>query len=164
MGARARLLPLALAALVVGCSAARQSRRLEGRYELSTPGAGWREVRPGGADRAWLNEELDASIYSDSNCGVRYEDSALSALATHLTLGLEDALEIEAEEGMLDGRRSFTRRVRGALDGVPVELAATVLKKDQCVYDLVLIAPPSTFEAALADFQALRDGFRTRGQ
>jgi len=153
---------LAMVVVGAGCSASRKSRRLEGRYDVTNPGSGWKSVSPGGADNAWLNDNLGASIYTDSNCGVRYEDSELSQLAERLMLGLEDAEEVSVQEFMLDGRSALTRRVRGAIDGVSVELAATVLKKDDCIYDLVIIAPPSNFDAAWAGFTAARDGFRTR--
>jgi len=156
------ILVLAAAVLCVSCSASRKSRRLEGRYVTSDPGSGWRAVKPGGADNAWLNDDLGASIYTDSNCGVRYEDNELRILAERLTLGLENEIEVSSEESMLDGRTAFTRRVRGGIDGVAVELAATVIKKDLCVYDFVVIAPPSSFDAAWRDYTAARDGFRTR--
>ena len=156
------LLFLAAAVIGAGCSASRKSRRMEGNYTTSDPGSGWRSVKPGGADNAWLNDDLGASIYTDSNCGVRYEDNELRILAERLTLGLEDEVEISSEDSMIDGRAAFTRRVRGGIDGVAVELAATVLKKDQCVYDFVVIAPPSNFEAAWRGYTAAREGFRTR--
>jgi hypothetical protein len=41
-------------------------------------------------------------------------------------------------------------------------LATTVVKKDICVFDLILIARPDSFEAALADYRSLRDGFEAR--
>ena len=152
----------AVAVLSTGCSSSRKASRLEGRYSMADPGSGWRSVKPGGADNAWLNDDLGASIYTDSNCGVRYEDSELRQLAERMTLGLEDEVEVSAEESTLNGRSAFTRRVRGGIDGVPVELAATVIKKDQCVYDFVVIAPPSSFEAAWRGYTAARDGFRTK--
>ena len=63
----------------------------------------------------------------------------------------------------IDGREALSLRVEGKVDGVRVEVATTVLKKDSCVYDLVLVAPPSAFEAALAGFFSVQNGFRTRG-
>ncbi len=146
---------LLLPALLAGaCSATAKSRRLEGNYELADPGQGWRAVKPGGADRAWSHDDFGAAIYADSNCGARYEDSDLRALAEHLTWGLTGEEEVSTSEGRLDGRDAFTRRVRGTLDGVGVELAATVVKKDECVYDFVLIAPPSRFDAVWGDYLA----------
>ena len=65
---------------LVGC-AGRQASRLEGRYTLGDPGDGWRSVRPGGADFAWYNESLRATLYGDSNCADRYEDGPLRDLA-----------------------------------------------------------------------------------
>lgn len=156
---------LVLAALcATGCLSreAREARRLEGNYSLGDPGPGWDRVAPGGADHAFRHPGLGAVIYADSNCGVRYDDSPLPKLAERLTFGVDQDEPTFTAEGQVDGRASYTRRSAGALDGVPVELGVTVLKKDGCVYDVVLIAPPgSSFEQAWPSFQGVVDGFRT---
>jgi hypothetical protein len=41
------------------------------------------------------------------------------------------------------------------LDQRPVEVAAVTLRLDACLYDLMLIAPPDRFAAALPDFDRL---------
>mgnify|MGYP003352761573 CR=1 FL=1 len=45
-----------------------------------------------------------------------------------------------------------------SLDGVPVEMETTVLKKDGCVYDVVYDAPPTHFDVGLPAFRRVRDG------
>jgi hypothetical protein len=152
-----------LALQLVGC-AGRQASRLEGRYTLGDPGDGWKSVRPGGADFAWYNESLRATLYGDSNCADRYEDGPLRDLAKHLTVGIADDELVFEETHSLAGREAYTARRRGQLDGVPVEVGVTVLKKDQCVYDMVLIAPPGApFEAAWSDFRGAVGDFDTKG-
>lgn len=148
---------------LVGC-AGRQASRLEGRYTLGDPGDGWRSVRPGGADFAWYNESLRATLYGDSNCAGRYEDGRLPDLAKHLTVGIADEEIVFEETHSLAGREAYTARRRGQLDGVAVEVGVTVLKKDACVYDMVLIAPPGApFEAAWSDFRGAVSDFETKG-
>lgn len=164
MSARPALLIL-LAAALSGCLSreAREAKRMEGRFVVGDPGAGWQQVAPGGADHAFRSVDLGAVIYADSNCGVRFDDSPLPKLAERLTFGVSTTEALFTEEGQVDGRAAFTRRSRGELDGVPVELGVTVLKKDGCVYDLVLIAPPGAgFEAAWPAFEAVLQGFETR--
>ena len=147
----------------VGC-AGRQASRMEGRYTLGDPGDGWRSVRPGGADFAWYNESLRATPYGDSNCADRYEDGPLRDLAKHLTVDIADEEIVFEETHSLAGREAYTARRRGQLDGVAVEVGVTVLKKDACVYDMVLIAPPGApFEAAWSDFRGAVSDFETKG-
>jgi len=155
-------LGLLLGLVSAGGGCADKYRRMEGRYDLGDPGGGWSRVKAGGADRAWWHADLGASIYADSNCGPRYDDSPPAELAERLLFGVTDREAVSAQDGTLAGRDSHTARIRGRLDGVEVEVAATVVKKHFCVYDIVLIAPPSTFEAAWSAFEAARGGLEVR--
>ena len=94
--------------------------------------------------------------------GKKYDDSPLTVLSNHLTMGFEDVEQVDQSAGELSGRGSLERISKANLDGVPVMLATTVVKKDICVFDLILIARPDSFEAALADYRSLRDGFEAR--
>jgi len=152
---------LLLLALLVGC-AGRSGRALEGRYSLGDPGEGWSAVRPGGADKAWYNAELSASIYADSNCGARYDDASLSRLIDSLSLGIVGQM-VHEEVRTLDGREALLRVFDGSLDGVAVRVGALALKKDKCIYDVVYIAPPSTYGAGEAAFEEVVSAFSARG-
>jgi len=129
--------------LVLACASkeVRLSSRMEGRYELPVPVGDWESVRPGGADHAWWSSDLTASFYVDSNCGVRFEDVALPRLVDSQLNGVSLGDPLAEEYFTLDGREAYTRLTLGRIDGVPVELAVTVMKKNQCTYDFVLVAP-----------------------
>ncbi|MCB9764650.1 MAG: hypothetical protein H6739_33050 [Alphaproteobacteria bacterium] len=162
---RSALLLLCVAALS-GCLSreSRHAEKLEGRYQLGDPGDGWRPVQPGGADFAFLNRDLGATMYADSNCGSRFEDAPLPDMVKHQLFGVVDPKAAPLHEAWttLDGREAYTTRRAGILDGVAVELGVTVLKKDTCVYDLVVIASPGErFEQAWAGYQSMVQGFRT---
>lgn len=162
---RGAVLFVLMSGLVAGCMSrsARESQRLEGRYSLGEPGQGWKSVSAGGADYAFRNDDLSATLYTDSNCGARYEDSPLPKLAASAIFGVAEGEPSFQDTGKLDGRTFYSLRQRGTLDGVPVELGVLVVKKDQCVYDMVVIAPPDgRFEGAWEAFQATAAGFRTR--
>lgn len=152
---------LLMLALLAGC-AGHSGRRLEGHYSLGDPGAGWRAVRPGSADKAWYNADLSASIYADSNCGARYDDAPLSRLIDSLALGVVGET-VREEPRTLDGREALLRVFDGRLDGVAVRVGALALKKDRCVYDVVYIAPPTKFDAGEAAFEAVVSDFAARG-
>jgi len=129
------------------------------RYRTATAPAGWGtgEAPPG--DFAYYNARLGATVYADSSCGKKYDDSPLTVLSNHLTMGFQD-VRIEEETTLtLGGRDGLERISSAALDGVPIGLASTVIKKGPCVFDLVLIAPPTAFEQSLRDYRDFRDGF-----
>lgn len=149
--------------LAAGCGAGRQARRLEGRFRLGQPGEDWQRVLSGGADRAWYNSSLGATIYADSNCAARYEDGELKDLLTHLTSGIARGKALTEEHLDLDGREALVQTWKGTLDGVPVHMAAMVTKKDECLYDLVYIAPPASFERGWPAFQTVLGDFSTSG-
>lgn len=132
------------------------------RYRAGDLPSGWGpgEAPPG--DFAFYNKDLGATIYADSSCGKKFDDSPLSVLSNHLTMGFTDVAEDSRIEGMLDERGSLERVFSAKLDGVPVRLVTTVVKKDICVFDLVLISSTVDADRALEDYRSLRDGFEAR--
>lgn len=150
--------------LLAGCMPAsyRQAKRMEGRYLTGEPGEGWVAVDPGGADRAWLNDALGASIYTDSNCGTHYRELRLPDLALESLAGLRATTTLAEESRTLDGRAALLRVTRGRLDGVAVTVANTVTNKDACTYDLNYVAPADRFDAGLGAYQAVVGGFVAR--
>ena len=146
-----------------GTKKKRQSKK-EGAYKVDSPGSGWSKVRPGGADKAWFHKETGATIYFDSNCQDRFEDGKLTALLTHLTFGIARGEPNREESLMLDGREALLRVQSGLIDGVKVKVGAMVTKKDGCLYDGLLIAPPSTFESHWSTFSTVVTSFETKGR
>jgi hypothetical protein len=125
------------------------------RYKLDAPGDGWREVRVQQANVAWLNDGYGASMLINSHCeGV--QDAPLEALAGHLVIGMTDREIVEERKFMLDKREAIEREVSARLDGVERRMMLLVLKKDGCVYDVVLDANPASFERARADYEHLK--------
>ncbi|MFZ5482047.1 MAG: hypothetical protein ACOZNI_35125 [Myxococcota bacterium] len=140
----------------------RQAKRLEGRYDVPPPGKGWHLVEPGGADHAWFNKELGAVIYTDSNCGPRFDELAAEDLATELVAGLREEERIRDETIALAGREGVLRVHRGKLDGVPMQLGFVVINRDACTYDFTYLASPDTFDAGFEAWEKVWRGFRPR--
>lgn len=147
--------------LLAGCmpAAYREARKLEGSFKVAAPGEGWKAVDPGGADRAWFNASLGASAYVDSNCGPRFRDLRIEDLATELVAGLRDAELVREEPLTMAGRAALMRVTRGSLDGVTVQVGATVLNRAPCTYDFVVIAPPEGFDRAMVGYERMLGGF-----
>lgn len=161
---RAPLLAAALSLLLPACASSRQARRLEGRYQVGEPGDTWSRVRSGGADKAWFHEGLSATIYADSNCATRFDDRPLDKLAQSVVYGIATSPSaLRSESRTIDGRDSHLRVVDGRVDGVVVRVGVAVLKKHECVYDLLYLAPPTTFDSGWDAFEQVLAGFRTQG-
>jgi hypothetical protein len=152
---------LLVALLAVGCTPAshRLARRLEGHYAIGLPGDGWILVDPGGADHAWYNATLAASIYADSNCGPRYAETRTEDLATELTAGLREMTTSRNEARVIGDREGVLRVHTGRLDGVAMTVALGVVNQNACTYDLTLIAPPAAFDAGWPAYERVLAGF-----
>jgi len=132
----------------------------EAAYRVGAPGDGWRQVDVEGQnDLAWAHDELSAVIQVNASCDPAL-DIPLPALRNHLLIGFTDR-HVEREERVeVATREALRTHLRARLDGVPRELVLTVLKKDGCVYDLALVAPPGErYDAARRGYDALVAGF-----
>ncbi|MBI1949074.1 MAG: hypothetical protein HYS27_25525 [Deltaproteobacteria bacterium] len=127
-------------------------------YRLAEPGEGWRRLDLAAANVAWFNDALAASLMTNSHCeGVK--DAPLTGLTEDLLIGLTDRVVVSQQTRPCSRREALETIVSGKLDGVDRKLALLVLKKDGCVYDIVLGAGPEHFDAALVAFARVRDGF-----
>jgi hypothetical protein len=127
-------------------------------YKVGPPGPGWTEVKLETANAAWHNPEMGAALMVNSHCeGVG--DSPLEGLTSDLLMGMTER-EIVSQERVPWAKREALHSVAtGKLDGVERKLELFVLKKDGCVYDIVLDASPAHFEAARGAFARVREGF-----
>lgn len=140
----------------------RLAKALEGRYDTGDPGSGWVATRPGGADRAWYNDGLGATIYADSNCGPRYAETRVEDLETELTIGIRDLTTDLEVQRAIGNREGVLRTHTGKLDGVPVRLGVAVVNRDACTYDFVYIGQVGRFDEGYPAFESVLDGFSPR--
>jgi hypothetical protein len=131
-------------------------------YRAGALGSDWKPNRDYTADFSFYNLRLGATIYGDTSCGRRYEDAPLTVLINHLVLGFTDVQTVSQTERELASRGAMERIAHGRLDGAPISLGLTVVRKGPCVFDLVLIAPPTGFEESLIDYRTFVDGFEAR--
>ena len=164
MSATARLCILALLALPACAKSGKTSEKSRPRFTVGEPGPDWDRVDPGSADRAWFHKGISGSIYGDANCGARYEDGELADLARHLGWGIARGRPERSESMVLDRREALLQVNEGQLDGVKVKVGLLVTKQDDCLYDLLYIAPPATFEQGWPDFVLVLQGFQGRGR
>jgi len=155
------------ALLVVACASKRDAAThtpKAPKYTVGKPGSGWSPQSPGSADHAWFHKELSATIYTSSACGARYEDGKLEDLSKHLTFGIATGDPIREEHTRLDNRAALIRVWPGALDGIGVQVGTAVTKKNACLYDILYVAPPATFDRGWPDFVQVVEGFSVDGR
>jgi len=134
------------------------SRTVAMRYQLGDLSATWQEATTRPGDISFYNPDLRATIYSDSSCGSRYEDAPLQVLLNHLLFDFTDVETVEETQATLSGRASLLRISTAKLDGVPVQLAATITKNGPCVFDLVYMSPVESFAEGIADYNNFSSG------
>ena len=128
------------------------------RFRLREPSSPWERAHVSDeADLAWVDG--DRVLHASGSCDPRL-DIPLQALTNHLLIGFTER-DIESETlREFNGREALVTRVSAKLDGVPREMELVVLKKNECVYDFSLVAPPgSRFDSALPAFEAMLQSF-----
>jgi hypothetical protein len=87
------------------------------------------------------------------------EKGPLPAVARHVFFGLREAQWLRQGPIMLDGVTGLETVVRGRVEGTAVQVRSVVVRQKGCLYDLLFVAPPGTFEAQNADFDGLLTGW-----
>lgn len=165
------LLCLALASASLGCGGATYASGVfhDGPVSFRVDGldAPWERVAVGEHnDLAWSNAPLAAIAQVNATCDQPDQDVPLQALTRHLLNGFTaytypPADEADLQTVPMDGREALRTHLVAKLDGVPRELLLVVMKKDDCIYDFALVAPPGApFERARTDFDHLVSSFR----
>ena len=152
------------ATLVVGCahSGVFVGGRFEDAhvsYQVGAPGKSWVQVHQPKANVAWYSADFDAVLLANSSCeGVG--DSSLESFTNDLLIGTTEREIISQNRDMLAGREILETLSVAKVDGVARQMKILVLKKDGCVYELVLAAPVANFLAAEQDgYAPVRAGF-----
>lgn len=130
-------------------------------FRVGAPPARWQRIDISQAALAFRDDAADATIAVNARCGVDGEDVPLASLTQHLFLAFTEREILAQEVVPFDGREAMHTLVLAKLDGVPKKFDVWILKKDGCVYDLYLIAQPSRYDRAAADFDRFVHGFAT---
>ena len=145
---------------LVGCASSQKTEA--NSYSISAPDGDWVRQKPGSANYAWTSKSLSATIYSDANCGARYEDGELGALIDHLVFGIAVDVPILEETLTISNRDALLRTYDGKIDGVQVKIGAMVAKKHDCLYDVLYIAPRDQFSNGWNQYRATASGIQIK--
>ncbi|MFW5924965.1 MAG: hypothetical protein ACOCV4_02300 [Myxococcota bacterium] len=163
-----RLLLLGTGAWLSGCGSA---GHLEGQvfhgqdatYRVGHLGSDWKRLDVEGQnDLAFALPSQAAIIQVNASCDPAL-DIPLEALTKHLLIGFTDRDVRSQERVPMAAREALRTHATAKMDGVPRELIFHVLKKDGCVYDFALVAPPGErFTQAREAYEGFVGGFETR--
>ncbi|WP_437335924.1 hypothetical protein WME98_28125 [Sorangium sp. So ce296] len=159
---RARLLALTVA--LAGCGGPSFDgtiyRGSEVAFRVPPAPASWRPLSVSDAAVAYRDEANGATIALNGRC--RNEDDVpLVSLTNHLFLHFTEREVLKQEVVPFDGREAMHTVLSAKLDGVPKVFDVWVLKKNGCVYDMLLIADPARYAAGEPAFTRMVRGFST---
>lgn len=129
-------------------------------YNIGFPSKGWKQIalRQSG-DVSWFNPEDGSTIMANSYCkGV--QDAPLEALTQHLFIGMTEQKIITQNKLTISAREALESKAEAKIDGVKRTFQILVLKKDSCVYDVILSSSPSAFENNLPAFKQVVSGLK----
>ena len=163
MGNAFHILVLLLVGGASACAGGRVSRgifrKAEAAYRVIDFSA-WHPVSFRDNDLAFTDEKRRFLLGVNSTCQ-GHKDAPLKILTQDLLLGFEHRQLLGRRELQIDRRAAMRSHFRAELDGVPVELDLTVLKKDGCVYDFIYVAPQGRLLERQRDYESLLRTFTT---
>jgi hypothetical protein len=131
-------------------------------FRVDAPGPDYERIDGiGSSGLSWAGPG-GAMVQVKARCD-RALDIPLRALMGHLLIGFTEQETLGEALLPMDGREALERHLRAKVDGVPRELLLRVLKKNGCVYDFALVAPPgAAFDGARPSYGRMVESFETR--
>lgn len=108
-------------------------------YVIKEAPKAWEKIPPGGSDHAFANSKTNSIITANSLCG-RYESTSLRQLTNNILSGLDQSSIEESATVPYVGREALRTKARARMDGIPVYLIIKTVRKNECIYDFILIS------------------------
>ncbi len=121
----------------------------------------WRRLDDDNSLLTFRDAARDLLISVNGRCGKDGDDVPLEALTQHLFVYFTERQISDQRRIDLDGRAALRTQLSAKLDGVARRFVVYVLKKNGCVYDFILIAPPLLDANSIAQFDQFVSGFST---
>jgi hypothetical protein len=141
-----------------------------GVADLSKDSRGWEKLKPSDvkdnetsagdgdtrptevSDVAFQSLKTASIISLNSACRPGHEDRSLPALTEQLLLGITSVTLREEKDLTIQNSQALQTTIRGNVSGEPVQIRTVVLRKHDCVYDLMFVARPGTFNIDEPEF------------
>ena len=106
------------------------------------------------SDVAYQSKETAAIISLNSACRKHLEEpeQSLRTLTNLLLLGMTDVTLHKEEPESIQNTPALRTTVEGKLNGEPMMLRTVVLRRATCIYDLVYMSRPKSFDLRSPDF------------
>ncbi len=108
-------------------------------YQAERP-SGWKKTAKANADYAFVNPKTSAIIYTNSICD-KYSHARLTDLGQNILRSVDKFSAPHPHKTSFANRDAYRWTGQGLLDGVPINLDYLIVRKSNCVFDFVLIAP-----------------------
>ncbi|MCZ6480850.1 MAG: hypothetical protein O6929_10680 [candidate division NC10 bacterium] len=128
-------------------------------FGVQLPSRAWTVETGEETDLILLHESRQAGMVVNATCGEIPPDRPLNIVSRHLFFGIQ-AKEVLQQDGRTAVQGEGLEVVlRGELGGRELQLHGYTLRGPDCVYDLVLFAPPEVYSEVNWEFEALVRGF-----
>jgi hypothetical protein len=130
------------------------------RFRVELP-PGWVRIEMEGADLALRAPGGGVTLAVAASCPPA-EEAEPPVLTRHLLFGLRQREFVRQEPVSLDGATGLKTqlRARAGAAGAAVLVEAVVVRRGNCLYDLLAVARPETSEGGAAGFEALLRGWQ----
>ncbi len=115
----------------------------------------WETLPPEASDYAFVNPATNSIITVNSLCG-KYASTTLRHLTENLMGGIDHIQTTKRESLNFVGREALWSEITGKTDGVPVYLIVQIVRKNECIYDFILISATEEVRTKdIVDFKKL---------
>ncbi len=138
-----------------------KQRKVNDGVSFTSPTSPYREIQLESADHSWQNPNTGNTISYMSSCE-NYSDPDLESLLSIATEGIEGLRIVQQKKLNFNGREALNTILIGRVDGVPIQADLTVLKKNNCVFNISYIASVQTFMNDLPNFKKFFTALRIK--
>lgn len=116
------------------------------------------------SDASYQSTETASVISLNSSCRASLLEDArdLRSFTDLLLLGISDVRDREERQLKLQKQDALQTTLTGKMNGQDIRLRAIVLREQDCVYDLMYVAKPKTFDVEAKEFSDFVDSFRLK--
>lgn len=126
--------------------------------EFKNPQVPFKEITISNTDKSWLSEKTGNTISYSSECG--NSELSLQQLETDSLSALSNLEIMRVEEFTYNSRVARQSLSQGQIDGVPVQIALLVFKKNGCNFNLSYGGTKKNFETEKHFFDIFKNNFK----
>ena len=115
-------------------------------------------------DISYQSHRTASSVTLNSACreSLKARSQPLNNYTKSLLLGITDIDQKEEQEITVNGVPALQTTVQGKMNNEPIKLRAVVIKKDDCLFDLIYVARPQHFPEQENDFTRFVQSLRLK--